>query len=267
LLTPFPIDLKPAHRRGQQIEKSAGLAIVNSDTAFAQDIILDAVEMAVFVLEVGQDGLPRYLSMNKKARAITGKTPEDVVGKTAMEIFDAPTGEQALYRHLTALHRNDELTYEVTLPLAQKTVYLRTTIRPIRNDAEEVTHLVGTSLDITSERERDSALELSKLAQEKAEEASKAKERFLANMSHEIRTPMNGILGMCELLVETDLDDQQGLFAATIYNSADALLNLVNDVLDFSKIQADKISIHQAPFSLRSLISDLDQLMRSRARS
>lgn len=235
------------------------------DKAFEEYDILDAIDLAIIVMEVGEDGLPRYVAMNKKSRDFTSLTHEDIYGKTALEIFGGATGERALNRHLEALSKAEATTYDISLPSIQKTTYLRTRLQPVFDKAGKVTHLIGSSTDVTSERERDTALELSKLAQEKAEEASKAKERFLANMSHEIRTPMNGILGMCELLAETALDDQQALFANTIFNSASALLSLVNDVLDFSKIQANKISIQDAPFSMRALVSDLDTLLTAKA--
>ena len=118
--------------------------------------------------------------------------------------------------------------------------------------------LVTLALNITDQIEREEQL---KEATDKAEAANRAKSTFLANMSHEIRTPMNGIIGMAELLAESNMDDEQRSFIDTIRNSGEALLVIINDVLDYSKIEAEKIVLKDAPFDLERCIHDIVTLL------
>ncbi|MDB4903370.1 MAG: response regulator [Mucilaginibacter sp.] len=101
------------------------------------------------------------------------------------------------------------------------------------------------------ERESRQAAEI---AREEAEKANQAKSIFLAMMSHEIRTPMNGVIGMATLLTNTSLTDEQLEYAETIKSSADALLNVINDVLDFSKIESDSMELEEVDFDLRDCV-------------
>ena len=123
--------------------------------------------------------------------------------------------------------------------------------------------VVSLALNITETVRYEEQL---KAAQRAAEAASKAKSSFLANMSHEIRTPMNGIVGMSELLIDTALNDEQRLFADTIKSSGEALLVIINDVLDYSKIEAGKLDLHEEPFDLERCIYELVTLMQVNCR-
>jgi len=105
-----------------------------------------------------------------------------------------------------------------------------------------------------------------KKARDVAEQAAKAKAMFLANMSHEIRTPLNGIVGMIDILRQTNLDDQQREYLSIIDISSETLLMIINDILDFSKIEAGEISFEKISFNIRNEIDDVYKVLSYRAK-
>src|SRR5262249_13361351 len=126
---------------------------------------------------------------------------------------------------------------------------------------KECGHGVAFVLDLT-ERKR---VEEERTRMLRAEAANRAKDEFLANVSHEIRTPMNAILGMTELALDTPLTEDQRQYLTTVKSAAENLLGILNDLLDFAKIEAGKMELDAAAFSLRTAVGDTLRALAVRA--
>ncbi len=136
------------------------------------------------------------------------------------------------------------------------------TINAVRNDQGQVTHYVSVLSDITERKRYEEEL---KRARHEALESAHAKSEFLANMSHEIRTPMNGILGMLELVQETELSSEQKDFLGIAQSSGRTLMSLLNSLLDLSKYEAGKVEVEQIDFRLRRLLEETVKLFAPQA--
>ncbi len=176
---------------------------------------------------------------------------------------------------ISSIHPDDRARYEAEFSVAVEsgrsfvTEYrvlwpdgsvrsIHASAKVIRGDQNQALRIVGVNWDITDRKNAEAELENAKI---KAIASSRSKAEFLASMSHEIRTPMNGVLGITQLLADTELSEEQREYVRTIQTSGDALLAILNDILDFSKIEAGKLQIENVPFDLSRTLSSIVELL------
>ncbi|KAJ9479766.1 Histidine kinase group protein [Pseudozyma hubeiensis] len=191
----------------------------------------------------------------------------NMIGRSIYEVWDSPGIREAIGRALNGESVVQEMEIEGR--------WFRTQYTPQREESYEqeanegaIIGVVGASMDITDRRRAELKLEESMhersralAAETAAKEASRIKSEFLANMSHEIRTPIAGVIGLSELLCDTPLSQEQRDFAENIQRSADALLTVINDILDFEKLELGKMDLEKTSFNLNVVIMDTQKML------
>jgi two-component system sensor histidine kinase/response regulator len=219
---------------------------------------------AVGIAHVDTSG--QWLRVNRKLCEIVGYTHEELLQRTFQDIThpDDLEADLAQFRPLLA---GEISTYAMEKRYIRKDgtlVWINLTVAPVREPSGRAKYVISVVEDISEKKRAEIEL---RLAKEAAEAANRAKDEFLANVSHEIRTPMNAILGMTDLALDTPLTDDQRQCLRTVKSAADSLLGIINDLLDFAKIEAGKLELTSADFPLRAAVGDTLRALAVRAHS
>jgi len=230
-----------------------------SNTLRVLHTLLETLPMPVVMRDMER----RVTLVNAAWEQMMGVSRDEIVGK---ELHEVPkrvpvkehrdTDDQVFaslkpLRYETAVQSRDGTSFNVIVAKA-----------PLLAEDGTMTGIASVVTDITEQRRTAEMMERARLA---AESAMQAKSRFLANMSHELRTPLNGVVGMASLLENTALDSRQRRFVRTLRSSAEALITLINDVLDLSKAEAGKLQLAEGPIELRRELEQVVGLFSGRA--
>ncbi len=202
----------------------------------------------------------RFSYFSEKFETVSGVDPEMLLGKTRRETKIPGVDIKAWKKHLDDLDKRRPFR-EFVHPRTKDDgteVWLSISGIPCYNQDDKFIGFRGVGSDITESVKTQ--IELKK-AKELAEKANRAKSNFLATMSHEIRTPMNGIIGMTDLMQDTELDKEQSTYVSTIKNSGKALMTILNDILDYSKLEAQRISLESIPFGFIDIIEGVVRIL------
>ena len=223
--------------------------------------VFESAAIGIAIADIATGNLTTNLTFQK----ILGCTAEEM---STVAIFDQlihPEDREADNRRIYGLLNGeyDRMHHEKRYILRDgRGVWASVTRSILRDACGKPQFVLGLAVDITERKQAEDELKRAKHA---AEAASEAKSTFLATMSHEIRTPMNGILGLIELVLDTELSPEQRENLNLVHFSAESLLSIINDILDFSKIEAGKLEVEAIPFRLRDSLGETIKSLNFRA--
>ena len=244
------------HRYHRLRYETGQLEAIRRDLAVAEEryrSLFDYNPSAVF--SVGLDA--RLTEANRAGEQLTGRSRSELLGMSLTDIVAPTNVDNALTSFAKALDREPQHIHTRIVGGQGELVEIEVTGLPIVVD-ETVVGVYVIASDIGGRKRLEGDLMRAQVA---AEQASGAKDLLLANVSHEVRTPLTGLLGNLELLHDTELDPVQARFVATMVRSGDRLLSLVNEILDYTRLEAGKVVLATVPFDLPLVVSDVVALV------
>ena len=269
------------HERHAQRERLRALALLEAIAQSASD--------AIYATDL--DG--RYVFCNRAAADLVGRSAADVLGRRNEDLFGPEDAARLSADDRRAALGQSGGTYEESIPTPNGLVHLLSTKGPLIDSEGTLLGILGVSRNVTAKREAQRALRESEQhhrdeleaqvaartreltltnealarSRDEADIANRAKSAFVANMSHEIRTPLNGILGLAYLLARDPRDALQRERLGKIGDAGQHLLQIINDVLDLSKIEAGKLTLEERDFALDTLLSAACDMVGERAQN
>ena len=213
------------------------------------EAILASVPGIIFQL----DQAGRLMWWNPVMEELTGHSPATMKGREMSHFLNIPDPDLAEH-HLNKVLQEGYAEVEFEFKTKQGLIPYKFHCARISRAGSQDVSLIGIGIDITTQLEAQQAMQN---ARDAALESVRVKSEFLANMSHEIRTPLNGLLGMLELLSGTPLNEEQREYARIAMSSGDSLLNIINEVLDFSKLEANQVVLEKTQMGLTALVEEV----------
>lgn len=215
------------------------------------EYVVQNLKSSVTIADARRKDFP-LVFVNSHFTELTGYTKNEAIGYNCRFLQGVDTDPGAVKKIREALAKQESAVIEILNYTKEGTPFWNEiNLDPIFDRNGECHYFVGIQFDIT---DRKTAEQQAKRAAELAEAANRAKSRFIANMSHEFRTPLNGIIGMTELILLSEIDQEQRDNMKIVQNSAETLLTLINDVLDFSKIEAEKMNLENIEYNIHELM-------------
>jgi len=279
------LEIEAVTRDGHEIPVELAISAVRSGpgwvfVAFVRDIsrrkgveeaLADETEVLYLLMDNTQDSIyfkdaaNRFTRINRAhAHALGISEPEQALGKTDFDFLSRECAQATFADEQQIMHTGRPLVGKMERIRRSDgtTTWYSTTKVLFYDSRRSVAGTLGVSRDITELKRAEEEL---KAAKEAAEVASRAKSDFLASMSHEIRTPMNGIIGMTDLIFDTELTSDQRECLRMVKVSAESLLTIINDILDFSKIEAGKLDLDSTEFDLSDSLTESLRMLAVRA--